>query len=321
MNFKHYILLSIAAIIELIAIFLLYYTQFKINLFLIFIMHLISSLISSIVGFIILPDRFKKDKKYTFIFLFVFAFTLSILSIPAFIIFSQTLYKQKDNDKDYYDTLFIDKLLILDEIKLQKRFLGEGGIDIYIKNKNLNPNLRLKAFLIISEITSPLSVEYFKLGLSDTNDEIRLLSFSQINSLEKKINNEIFSLNQKLKENPDNIDIKVQIAKLNWEIVYLRLADETFEKIILKKIIELLDGIETEDALYLLLKIYIKQKDYQKADEIIKKLGINLETVQYALEIEYYKKNYKKVVELIKAHPDIRLLERFDFIYRLWNGS
>ncbi len=321
MNFKHYILLSIAAIIELIAIFLLYYTQFKINLFLIFIMHLISSLISSIVGFIILPDRFKKDKKYTFIFLFVFAFTLSILSIPAFIIFSQTLYKQKDDDKDYYDTLFIDKLLILDEIKLQKRFLGEGGIDIYIKNKNLNPNLRLKAFLIISEITSPLSVEYFKLGLSDTNDEIRLLSFSQINSLEKKINNEIFSLNQKLKENPNNIDIKVQIAKLNWEIVYLRLADETFEKIILKKIIELLDGIETEDALYLLLKIYIKQKDYQKADEIIKKLGINLETVQYALEIEYYKKNYKKVVELIKAHPDIRLLERFDFIYRLWNGS
>jgi len=39
------------------------------------------------------------------------------------------------------------------------------------------------------------------------------------------------------------------------------------------------------------------------------------------LEIHFYKKDYEKIKGLIKQYPEIKFIEKFYFIYRLWNDN
>jgi hypothetical protein len=290
--------------------------------FLLFIsMHSIASVIISFVLYNMLPSKYKKQKKsFIYIFIFLFVFFIPFISYIGFFVFNKTLKQNKKEKKAVFKHIEIEKLLTIDEIQFVKRVFGEGALTTYIKNRNLNPELRLKAFLVVSEIISPVTVEFLKFGLSDTVDEIRLLSFSLINNLEKKINNEIFKIKELLKKN-DDAELRFKTAKLNWELIYLRLADETFENIIIKDIFKYLEGLDTKEANLLRLKIYLLKKEFNEIEKILSKLEINIETAPYFMELAYYKRDFETLKKLIKQYPEIRFVEKFYFIYRLWNDN
>ena len=289
--------------------------------FLLFIsMHSIASVIISFVLYNMLPSKYKKQKVFIYIFIFLFVFFIPFISYIGFFVFNKTLKQNKKEKKAVFKHIEIEKLLTIDEIQFVKRVFGEGALTTYIKNRNLNPELRLKAFLVVSEIISPVTVEFLKFGLSDTVDEIRLLSFSLINNLEKKINNEIFKIKELLKKN-DDAELRFKTAKLNWELIYLRLADETFENIIIKDIFKYLEGLDTKEANLLRLKIYLLKKEFNEIEKILSKLEINIETAPYFMELAYYKRDFETLKKLIKQYPEIRFVEKFYFIYRLWNDN
>jgi hypothetical protein len=243
---------------------------------------------------------------------------MPVLSYVGLLVFYIILIKKTKKTDDEFKHIEIEKLLTMDEILLIKRFLGEGAIVSYITNQNLNPDLRLKAFIIISEIVSPLSVRFLRYGLKDKNDEIRLLSFSLISSMEEKINSEIYRLNRFSKKN-ESEELKLKLAKLYWEMIYLQLADETFKEYYIKTIMQIIEGSSLKEAKMLLLRIYLVKKDYENVSRILEEFEINSETVTYFIETAYYKKDFKTVKKLIKQFPEIKYIEKFYNIYRLWN--
>jgi len=285
------------------------------------------SLASAIMGFVIyrylLPKKYRQPKIIVLLFVFIFNFFIPFFSYAAFFVFhiiTKTNKKEKDVPLQHID---IDKLLLIDNVQNVKRFFGEGAVYTYITNKNLNPQLRLKAFLIVSDIISPQTIKFLNMGLSDPIDEIRLLSFSIINNLEKKTNDAIFKIKTALEKEKrdDEVELKLQLAKLNWELIYLNLVDDTFQEILIQNILKTLEGIDKKDAKMLLIKIYLLKKDYKKLELLLNSMEITNETVPYFLEISFYKKDYKRIEELIKKYPDIRFIEKFYFIYRLWNDN
>jgi len=79
--------------------------------------------------------------------------------------------------------------------------------------------------------------------------------------------------------------------------------------------------LQTDDKEMLLLlgKIYMLKKEYQKAFETFLKIGQTKETIPYLIELYYYKKDLEKVEELIQTHPELKFINKFHYIYRLWN--
>ncbi|ACM92353.1 hypothetical protein NAMH_1431 [Nautilia profundicola AmH] len=259
-------------------------------------------------------------KYFIFLFVFMFVFFMPVLAYIGLLIFYLILIKKTKKTEDDFKHIEVEKLLTMDELLLIKRFLGEGAIVSYITNQDLNPDLRLKAFIIISEIISPLSIQFLKFGLRDKNDEIRLLCFSLINSLDEKINNEIFKLNKILK-NSNAKDLKLKLAKLYWEMIYLQLADETFKEYYINNIIDILKNNSSKEAKMILLRVYLMKKDYENVSKILEQLEINSDTVTYFIEAAYYKKDFKTVKKLIEQYPEIKYIEKFYNIYRLWHDT
>lgn len=60
--------------------------------------------------------------------------------------------------------------------------------------------LEIKSILFLTEVKSPESVRLLRYGLSDENDEIRLLSFSVLDKIEKRLSEQIHNNLEKLKK-------------------------------------------------------------------------------------------------------------------------
>jgi hypothetical protein len=99
----------------------------------------------------------------------------------------------------------------------------------------------------------------------------------------------------------------------------LNLADEVFQKIIIEKILDLLRGNNSKEAMMLYLKIYLLEKDFIKIKYILSKLGESQETAPYFMELAFYEKDYERLKELMKKYPDIKYIQKFYPLYRLWN--
>ena len=237
--------------------------------------------------------------------------------IPYFpIIF---LIKRKRREKKDIEKIDTEQFFILD-VRPTKRMLGESTIHKLIEDLNAPEHLRLKAFIIISELITPQTVTLLKKGLTDPSDEIRLLCFSVLNNLEKNIQNEIHKTNS---EKNEFLRHK-KLAKLHWELIYLNLAEKEFKDIILKQIYEHIQkalNIKNDDELLIFkAKIMVYEKKYEEAFKIFINYTQKIEIVPYLIEIYFYKKNFDKIKELINKYPQLRLYEKFHSIYGLWHG-
>jgi tetratricopeptide (TPR) repeat protein len=219
----------------------------------------------------------------------------------------------------------MERFMMMNDVIEVKREFGEGGLLTFINNDNFEANHRLKAFLIISELKTPQNIQLLKKGLMDKNDEVRLLSFSILNNLENNLNDKLHYFKELLEKEKD-IQYNKKIAKLYWEFIYFNLVDNDFKAFFLQEIHsnlkKVLDKFPNDnEALLLLGKLYMSQKNYEKAFEVFSKIEQTQESAPFLIELYFYKKDYKKVKEIIISHPEIKFMEKFYFIYRLWNDK
>jgi hypothetical protein len=245
--------------------------------------------------------------------------TLYTLFIP----YSALLFfiKSRVNLNQEHENIDTNKLFMLENLKPIKRNFGESTIHSLVNNQKAPAELRLKAFIILAELITPSTVLLLKKGLSDENDEIRLLCYSVLNNIEKNIQNKIHDVkNSKLNGYEKNI----HLAKLHWELIYLNLVDNEFKEIILKEIFSYINLAlahrQEKEILKFKAKIHMYQKEYDKAYQIYKNFTDDKEIIPYLIEIYFYKKEYEKIKEYISKYPHIRYYDKLYNIYRFWNG-
>ncbi|HIP43441.1 MAG TPA: hypothetical protein EYG91_06085 [Aquifex aeolicus] len=271
--------------------------------FLYFIFHILSSFILALILKFFFPKKIKGN--------ILGFFTLIIFfSGPAGFILASILYITflftKEKKEEY--SLIYEPINLKDipQVTFQGRKLGESSV----------LNLNLKTVFYLRQFLHPASINLLKRAISANNDEIRLLSFSTINAIEKRLFENISMLKQSLKltnNNAQRFNLLSSLAEMYWEFVYLGIADKELEEFYLKESLNYVKRsleIKEESKLFFLMgRIYIKLGEYEKAKEALLK-AINLgfppeRVIPYLLEAFYNLKDFSSIIKIMGKFKDI----------------
>ena len=302
------------------------------NILLFFILHGIASFLLSIVVWTLIPNKYKKPFLSTFAGIYLVLFMTPVLNYLALFVFVVILRKQKDLPLIPGETIPIFEL-VDEKIMLQKRRFGESSVREFVLNKEVPKNLRLNAFLLLTEIKTPSSISLLKIGLIDPDDEIRLLSFSVIEKLEKQINERIHKNLEKLKgeiDKKERGEICKNLAFLYWENVYLGIADKEIVEFYIteaekyaKKAIKILG--DNPYLILLLGKISLRRNRLDDAYTFLSYvLNENIpefKVAPYLAELFYKNKEFDKVKEIINKYKYITYDPTFYPVALFWRGK
>ncbi len=330
-------LIPLSLSLEISSLTILFFTEdFQGKVFVVLLLHFFASILLSQIIWMILPKKYKEPFPLSLISLFIIVFATPLVSYLALLILYVVLKKQRP--KKIYPFKYLSIWKELEEIKIPKRKFGEAAIIELVRNTKIPVEKRLKAFIFLTEIISPETVKLLKIGLSDPNDEIRLLCFSELSKIEKKITSSIhYYLNvlENAKSDKKYLDALENLAKSYWEAVYLGIGDEELNKYYINqtykyclRAIEFAEskGLEIDPHIILILgKIELIKGDYEKAEEMLTSiLDTNIpkfEVVPSLAKLYYEKEEFSKIKSLFKKYPYLR----YDFdlypIYTLWSGK
>jgi hypothetical protein len=325
MNYK---LIFIAFFLEVVAIH--YFFELK-GLYAVLIylgIHFIASLILSIIltpVFMIVNYKktYLKNKEFSFFPIFLFIFSSSILGILfAFIFIIYVFFKKYKflNTKgivNSFDDVDIPKV---------KAKLGAGALNNF---ENVHSVVKFNVLNYIKDNNVGSKGSILKIALSDNDDEIRLYSFSILSKSEDKLTNLIFENLQKLKEKKLSLEEKNKIyqtlGSVYWEFIYLQISDDNLKNYYMNlskeyflKAIEVMS--DDYESLFNLGKIYLREKNLQKAEEMLLKVykWNKGKVIPYLAEIYFIKKEYQKTKKLIKELSLYEINSGFYYNYLVW---
>jgi tetratricopeptide (TPR) repeat protein len=161
-------------------------------------------------------------------------------------------------------------------------------------------------------------------------DEIRLMAFSMISKMEKQLNDKIYELNLRLKDNDLSEEKKAKIyfelAQTYWDFVFFHIVDKEFENFAIEKALYYAEeGLKLKKDFipyFLLGRVYLRLKDYKKAKEYLE-LAFNFKefgykVIPYLAECYFYERNFKKVKELF-SQLDLSLDVKVSFLKHFWS--
>ncbi|WP_457642051.1 tetratricopeptide repeat protein [Persephonella sp.] len=323
---------AISFIFEMIALYFLFFGDFYGKILLFFFFHLLATLLISAVVWTFIPNKYKRPFPLSLVAIAVIIFATPVLSYIAVVAFLVLFRRQKKLPVIPMETVPMFHL-IEENIQIKKRKFGESSVREFVFKRELPSDLRLKAFLFLTEIKSPESVRLLKYGLADQNDEIRLLSFSVLDKIEKKLNEQIHENLEKLKETKDihkKGEIYRDLAKLYWENIYIGMADKEITDFYLneaeKYAIKSLDIIKDDPYIHLLLgRLYLIKDRLEDAYKyLVKALNSGIpefKVVPYLAEIFYRKKKYSEIKNLIGKHPYLKYDPAFYSVVLLWEEN
>jgi len=335
MNYKK---LSISLLLEMSAIaFLLMNSLYGIIIFYIF--HSLASFILSLILYPLIPQKFKiRNNKIFFIFFATLIQIATLLLGYIFFIFIVLwlLRHQEKPEEEFLDKFSYSEIF---EFPSVKRQFGESAVREVLTGK-AQKSIKLKLISFLSEFKAKETIHIIKTLLSEKDDEIRLMSFGIINKIETKIIREIKEKLDMLETKLDNLEkayLYKDLAKLYWELVYLEIADKEIEKFLLEKVKYYIEeskkfGLEDAEILFLegrvLLEIFKENNSLEKTyleqalnkfSEAIKYKYPKEKVYPYIAEIYFYKKEYKKLKEILQEIKDIA---KYDFklypILKVW---
>ncbi|WP_457680841.1 tetratricopeptide repeat protein [Thermovibrio sp.] len=293
------------------------------------IIHLIISVILTIITIIFIPKRYRRSIKAAA------SIFLSILLLPiigyftAPLLYIVILRRQRRDILPWISQIPIEDIT-LESVKVKPRKFGESALQLFKREAS---KLDERAIFLLKELKSPIAVEIAKRALVSRNDEVRLTAFSLISKLEEEINEKISFLKKRLKERiskKEEREIYKKLALLYWELLYFNLVDKELERFVLDETLsylsKALEGGEDSELLLLVGRIYLKKGEHEKAVEYLYralKVGDKVSRIRalpYIAEVEFYRKNYQKVKEIFKELP-LSLYPNIYFTKLLWEGK
>ncbi|MCX8084615.1 MAG: hypothetical protein N3C60_06845 [Calditerrivibrio sp.] len=293
-----------------------------------YLIHTIASLLISLFLHQFLPPHFRTKRNHFIITTtLIISATFIIGFISSIVVYLYVMRKQKDQElipmiqishKDY------------DDFPNIKRNFGEASATKLDGPKNY----KIKLLSMISEFKTRDTLAVVQKGVSEEDDEVRLTSFSIINRFTSQINNIIKIKLDEYEKSTDELkkaEIAVELAKNYWELIYYGLSDKELEKYILfmiEKYTFFAININPDDPeiSFLKGKLHLYKYELSSAEEsFLNAINKGLEgekVYPYLAEVYFYKKDFKKVKELIM---EIAILERLDprlfTIMKMWTQT
>ena len=258
-----------------------------------FFLHIISSLLMVLALSPFVPPRFRRG------FLLAFAPLLSF-SGPAGFFLTLFLY--------IYLLLKGGRLLPLyenvsSEISPEIEFGGRKAGESFGHVKS--PDM----VIYMSKVQHPFAVRYLREAVSSEEDEIRLVAFASLASMERNIVGRIGRVKEALSgavDEEERFSAHLSLAELYWELVYLNVGEKELEEFYLKEIeSHSLSALEIRDdpkVHFLLGRLRLRKREIEEAERHLLRameLGFPPERlVTYLLEVYYVKRDFKKLFEV-----------------------
>ncbi|MCW8329346.1 hypothetical protein MD588_11060 [Photobacterium sp. SDRW27] len=201
---------------------------------------------------------------------------------------------------------------------------GTGALrEILIHDSD--PDRRLLAVGAIRHLPRQHAVPLLQLALKDLSDDVRLLAYASLESIETQINELISLFKKQLKHNMQ-ASKAFEIAQQYWELCYLGIAEGILKKHYLEQAehyLKLSNKIEISASNNLLLgRVMLEQKRSQEAIYYLSSAldgGLLVKQVApYLAEAAYLSGDYKKTKNYISYFPD-RKGEQLSQIKEYWS--
>ena len=282
------------------------------------IFHTLASFLIGSLIFILLPPRYRLNTNKVLLLsaIVLLIFLTGPLGVFGGFLLYIMLLKRKSVSLPV-EKLFIEEIIIPE---VEKRTFGEA----------VGEKLNEKLILLLTKFPSSQSMQILKRALAVDKDEVRLIAFAAISRMEKEIFERINLLLRELdraKNEEELFRIYASLAELYWEPVFLNIADEELEEFYLKTALEYgikaLEIREDEKILFLIGRIYLRLKEYERAEYFLIKAterGMPLEKVApYLMEVYFVKRDWESLKKLSvylreKVIPDAKALS----IIRVW---
>jgi len=284
---------------------------------------------------IVLKDIFRDRRILIYLFFLIFMIVIPFIGIILTIALTLAIKFIHRSEKEL-DIRIIYMEDYFQSIPNVKRRFGEGALKEMANSENIPLNLAMGALALLAEHPTSESFSVIKRLTANTNDEIRLFSFSIIDKIEHRINDFINDELKRFGEYKENtkeyFNSAKKLAFAYWKLVSLELADEILTAFLLEKVkhyaeIALKNGEEDLKLYTLLGQAYFKTEDYEKAKEYLEVVVANkdiskerdkIEAIPYLAEIEFIKENYKRVKTLMREGRYLKFDKRFRAIWELW---
>jgi len=272
----------------------------------------------SMILIIFLPKKYIDYRKDIFIFITVINIGLLFIGVVLtliMIIFGLSWATHRVS-RPFYETIkFEDEISKFPIVysKFQEGVLSmEGG-----NRDDISSNNKIKSLKILYDSNAQGNIGKIKNFLSDSSDETRLYAFALVSSFEKRLNDRITTLQDKIKNAQESRIEKYSfdLANTYWQFIFHGVADTQLSGFYTKKIEDILKDIKSNPSAFILLgKIHIFNKDYIEAEKAFLKaieLGVPKEAMStFLAEIKYGLKKYNEVSDYIlpeQFNLDLRL--------------
>lgn len=297
---------------EILSLSAIFIGNIYLSIFLFFLFHGIAIFLLSSFMSVLLKKKINIQQNYLYVLtvFFLIGFFGFVLGYIFLILTIFILKKEGESGGKLFEKFTINELYS-EDFRFNDRKFGEASLKLVSLNKNSSKDLAEKFFLYIQENLDSNTMSVVKKSISSSIDEIRLMAFSLMSKVEKDLNEKIYILNEKLKEedlsNEEKGEIYVELGQIYWNFIVFKIADEEMKKFFIDKTIfyinESLNIKKNFLAYFLLGRVYLYNKDYSKAKEYLIKAYFFDKTkkqkiIPYLVECYFYEKKYDMVKRL-----------------------
>ncbi len=104
-----------------------------------------------------------------------------------------------------------------------------------------DPEIRKQAVQQIAVNPTPFSIRLLHFMLNDSDEEVRLYASTELDRIDGEMQNQIFLLEEALKKNARQPELRLQLAKITIDYARLMMIGKNLQRFFLKKAIRLLD--------------------------------------------------------------------------------
>jgi len=271
-----------------------------------------------------LPLKFKIKPLGALTFLFVFNFTLPFIGFfGTLLAILYPIYKPKISNEVTW--LASEKIDLPDKPNNFSMYQYSSGS---LQGILLHDNDLTKRQAVVQaarHLPAKSSVPLFKIAISDPSDDVRLLAFSALESIETRINQNLLECKASLLAKPTQMEA-FNIAQQYWELCYLGIASSALRQLYLNNAKEYLEQAEsiapTASAKLLLGRVFTAQGEPKKAIELFFDAlagGLNIKQVApYLAEAAFDAKHYQVMKQYLAYLPD-KSGDRFSQVKAYWS--
>ncbi len=287
---------------------------------------IINTLLSFIVTLIALFITKRYNKKF-FISLFLINFLFPLFGYIFSIVITLFLRFSKTKEYLHYAQHYNLTEFFKNNFPSVKRIFGEASIsNIDDKSKN-----KIKSLIFVSENVTKDNVPIVQNFLGDSDNEVRLYSFSVINSLKNSINEGISQAKIALEDEKDQskkAKYAYQIASYNMDYIEANLIDKEIQNSTIDQIVEFCKQAidydhQLSQAYFLLAKAKLLQNREKEAKEIFDeahKRGISRELIApYLAQIYFKERKFAKIKTLFQNLQTYKIEQKFRTQYEIWS--